>query len=123
MSTRNWAAMAMSETPIVLRSHFSDAPIDPQHPALLGLTDIDASESKVFLNAVSVASRSYLLPDGRGSWAVLYQNGARRLTGTFAHHTLPVDSDIEPVMALGEMVTKTSRSTWSELESISPTVP
>jgi hypothetical protein len=107
----------------LLRSHFADTLMDPEHPVLLGLVDIDGGGSKVFLNGVSVAKREYLLPDSRGSWAILYEDGCQRLTGAFAPQALPVGTDLETVTAIGGLVSDSPKRTWQELEEISPAVP
>jgi hypothetical protein len=123
MNTPNWAAMLMSEPADLFCSHFSSVRIDLDKPALLGLVAIDARAGQVFLNAIGVTSREYLLPDRRGAWTVLVENGSQKLTGKFAQHAIPPDSDVQTVSAIGGMVGSSGESTWRELEAISPTVP
>jgi hypothetical protein len=115
--------MATSESITVLRSHFSDVSLAPEHSALLGMVDIEIGGGKGFLNSVPVSSREYLLPDGHGAWTILSDDGSRRITGSFAQHTLPVESDVQSLIAIGGMVRNTFRGTWQELEEIAPTVP
>jgi hypothetical protein len=87
------------------------------------MVDVDAAERRVFLNSVGVSSRECLLPDVSGAWTILSGDGSRRITGGFPQHSLPAESDVQSLTALGEMLRNTSSGTWQELGGIAPTVP
>jgi hypothetical protein len=110
-----------TEPGIRLRSHFSELPVQPERIALLGMVDIDTCAHKAFLNSVAVtSSREYLLPDDRGAWTILSDDGAKRITGSFPQHTRPVESDVQSLIAIGELVKNSLNRAWQELEEIAP---
>src|ERR1700693_2212333 len=102
-------ATSLTDASPTIHSRFSGLPVVSTVPQLLGLACVDTAGEDVLQNAVRIPAGEYVLPDGRGSWSLLYSHAAAHLTGEFAHNSLPIESDIESVVSL---IGRTSVGDW-----------
>lgn len=109
------------------RNRLSGAEVrQPGSQPLLGVWRVmREDDATVFLNSVPITSGDSLVPDARGHWSLLDDEGQQRQAGTFGTHQLPGELEATSITALGrQLQALVDRGAgWLDWMDITPVVP